>query len=104
MSAPLQANFYLVARRAARQWSGALNVRLATRKPSLQPGEVAVRVTLDLPRALFERPALEARISVPADQVNRPTINAAVVENIREVLQQQLGVDLRISLVEPEAK
>lgn len=99
----LDASFYLVAARAERPWRS-LALRMTRKKPSLDPGEVAIRVRLELPEALFARPALEATISVPADQVNRPTINAAVVENIREVLQQQLGVDLSIQLVEPERR
>lgn len=95
--------FYLVASRATRGYRS-LGLRLSRRSPHLGPGEVAIRVALELPAALFERPALQAKIAVPADQVSRPTINAAVVENIREVLQQQLGVNLTISVVEPEHK
>lgn len=97
----LDAVFYLVASRAERPWRS-LHLRMTRKVPALQPGEVAIRVDLQLPEALFVRPTLKATITVPADQVSRPTINAAVVENIREVLQQQLGVNLRIALVEPE--
>lgn len=99
----LDGSFYLVARRAERPYNS-LSLRLSRRKPALDPGEVAIRVRLELPDALFARPRLEARIAVPADQVSRPTINAAVVENIREALQQQLGVDLQIAVVVPEGK
>lgn len=44
----------------------------------------------------------EASITVPADQVSRPTIDAQVLDNIREQMRQAIGVDMRIALVEPE--
>jgi hypothetical protein len=101
MSHTLDAAFYLLVSRAERPWRS-LHVRLTRKKPALNPGEVAIRVDLAVPEALFVRPELKATITVPADQVNKPIINAAVLENIREVMQQQLGVDLRIAVVEAE--
>jgi hypothetical protein len=61
-----------------------------------------MKLAITVPDALFRRPQLEASITVPADQVSRPTIDAQVLDNIREQMRQAIGVDMRIALVEPE--
>jgi len=76
-------------------------VRVALKPPRLAADEVAMQLTIRVPDALFRRPQLEAAITVPADQVSRPTIDAQVLDNIRAELVRQLGVDLRIAVVEP---
>jgi hypothetical protein len=63
-------------------------------------GEVAIKVTVNVPDALFERPQLQARIVVPDSAVSKPVIDATVLDNIQQVLNQQLGLDIRVSLVE----
>jgi hypothetical protein len=79
-----------------------LNCRWAARSPALNAGEVAVAVNLRLPEALFKRPQLSACITVPEGAAPAPVINAEVVDNIRQVMQQQLGIDMTISVVENE--
>ena len=83
-------------------WSPRPSMRVTTKKPKLSPRERAISVTLDLPDSLWDEPQLEATITVPADKVSAPIIDANVMDNIQEVISQQLGVSLEISVVEPE--
>ncbi len=88
--------FYLAFKKK-RGW--ALSVRATERNPSLAAGEVAIKVSVDLPDALFTRPMLAATITVPADKVSPATIDANVTDNIVDVVRQNLGVDMKISVV-----
>lgn len=98
MADTFKGNFYLVLRRG--KWRF-LKARLATKPPSLAPGERAVRINVEVPDALFLTPAIEARVIVPESAVSAPVIKAAVLDNIQQLVEQQLGVKLEISVVEP---
>lgn len=75
------------------------NTKISVTAPSLRPDEIAVKLELKVPRALFTRPALQAQIVIAADKA--PTIiTAAVKDNIAEIVRQQTG--LSITLVEPK--
>ncbi|MEK9751617.1 MAG: hypothetical protein VW338_00175 [Rhodospirillaceae bacterium] len=76
--------------------------RVLTKKPDTASNEVAIRIALDLPDTLFERPQLEARISVPGDSLGAPLIAADVQENIAAILTEQLGMRVRLSAGQPE--
>jgi hypothetical protein len=78
------------------------SVRLTVGKPRLDAQEVAILLNINLPNELFKKPQLEANIRVPEENVNRPVINAEVLGNIEQHLKQTLGVELSISLIQPE--
>lgn len=94
------ASFYLIFCKGRRSWT--LRVRLATRSPSLRPGEVPVYVSVSLPDALFEKPTLRATITVDDVQVPPARITADVQANIVEQLRQALGVDVKLVVEVPE--
>jgi hypothetical protein len=68
---------------------------------SMRANALALRLELNLPDALFVRPQLQASITVDSDKVSAPVINAEVVDNIQRALSAQLGVDIKLSVVEP---
>jgi hypothetical protein len=76
-------------------------VRVAKNKPTLAPNEVPVRIHLSLPLSLFQRPSLEASISVPAENVSAPLIDADVQQNIAKAIRDAIGMDVRITVGEP---
>jgi hypothetical protein len=79
-----------------------LTARVAKRTPSLEKDEVAIKVNLHVPDTLFSRPQLQASITIPDSAVTAPVVNAQVLDNVREILEQQTGMDVRVSLVEAE--
>lgn len=93
--------FYLAVSKAKRGFRD-LTARLTNKVPSLASGEVAIKVNVSVPEALFTRPMLQASIKVPEDAVSKPVINAVVLDNIKETLNQQFGLDVRVSLVEDD--
>lgn len=78
-----------------------LSGRLTKSLPALKSGEIALSLTVRLPETLFKKPSLRASIEVPESAVSPPVINGEVVDNIREIVSQKLGVDLQISVIDP---
>jgi hypothetical protein len=66
----------------------------------LESGEVAIKVVVNVPDALFTSPILQASINVPEGAVSKPVIDAVVLDNIKESLNQQFGLYVRVALVE----
>lgn len=94
--------FYLcIKKRQNAAYDKPLTFRVAAKQPRLESGEIAVQVTVELPRVLFQRPMLKASVTVPADSVSPATIEADVAENIGETIRQNLGIDMHITVGEP---
>ncbi len=64
---------------------------------------VPLKLELNLPDALFSRPQLQATIKIDESSVSAPVIDAQVLDNIKQELQKQIGVDLTINIVENES-
>ena len=87
--------------------SGGIKVggcRVTKNKPSLGADERVIRLELDIPDALFLQPQLCCKVTVPEDAVSRPEITAETVDNIKEVMSQELGVNMTIQVVDPTAR
>lgn len=70
--------------------------RFTKNKPALAANEIAIRVSCDIPLALFSRPALKFNISIPKEAVPQREITAEVVGNIQELIQQNTGFDVKL--------
>jgi hypothetical protein len=88
--------FYLIVRRSlSRGWK--LRGRLAAKQSGLAAGEVALQIEVVLPIALFQRPSLHAKVTVPEGHLLSAMITADVQDNLAELLSEQLGTVVRIS-------
>lgn len=61
---------------------------------------VAIKLNFDLPDAMFVKPQLQASIKVPADKVSQPIIDANVLDNIKETIEKQTGLEITLNLVD----
>ena len=68
-------------------------LRITKNLPALEPYEIAIRINLDLPDKLFQRPRLEASISIPHGAVLDLTADE-VVEITAEQVAGTLGLDV----------
>ena len=70
-------------------------------KPDLARDEVAIKLELKLPAALFEKPTLGAAITVEGDV---PTIDLSpeTVETIQDVIRSTSGLDVQLTVVPPD--
>lgn len=84
--------------------TGYYSSRMTVENPALDASEVAVKVTLELPDAAFEKPAFSAKIVVPKEAVSSPVIEASVVDNVQEMIRQGTGFDVKLEVVEPKSE
>lgn len=98
----MRGDFYLVLRKKGRPLD-TIGARITDRKPTLNPGEIVVRLHIDLPDSLFQKPVLEAKITVPGGRLMPLHVDADVAENIADTLKQKLGMDLQVTIVDEAA-
>ena len=76
--------------------------RLTNLKPCLSANEVSVKLEVNLPDALFQKPRLEAKIDIPEEAVGPSVLDANVVENVKDAVKQATGLDFSISIIKEE--
>lgn len=77
-------------------------VRASKSRVSLYVDEITIAMELDLPDSLFKRPVISGKITVNEDMVNPPTINADVIEAVKNSISAVDGVELRLIVEQPE--
>ncbi len=70
-------------------------------KPDVARDEVAIKLQLRLPTALFVKPTLGAQIRVDGD-VPEIDLSPETVETIQDVIRSQSGLDVQLSIIEPD--
>ena len=98
---------YLVISGAERYAGGPVycgSVKVATHKPKLKSTERVFKLNLDIPDELFLEPEVSIDVVVPKKLVNRKPITAETLDNITEVLEQETGVKINVTLIEPKIK
>lgn len=78
------------------------SVRASKTRVSLYVDEIAIAMELDLPDSLFKKPVISGKISVTEDMVNPATIDADVVEAIKNSISAVHGVELKLLIEEPQ--
>jgi hypothetical protein len=86
---------YLVVKKISNYKASA---RITDKKPSLHPDEIAIYLTISVPDALFQRPALKAHITINQSVVPSQ-ISADVIDNIQQVLQEQLQLSVEVTQI-----
>lgn len=109
MSKPetLETSFYIIlsgAKRNGYRWRELKAKRIVKRidtLPKTGVDEVAIRVNVSLPVALFERPELTVSIAVDGD-VPRVNIDADTMETLTKRMQEILGTPVTVTCDLPE--
>jgi hypothetical protein len=55
------------------------NARMTKRSPYLDRGEIALRLTVNIPNACFTAPIVDVVLDVPADRVETPQATIEIV-------------------------
>jgi hypothetical protein len=76
--------------------------RVTKTKPNLDHNEIAVKIDLELPYALFTKPTLEAKVVVSEKAVAPTVIEADVVNNVEQIIREQTGFTVKLSVVAEE--
>jgi len=87
------------------QWltiSASGTAKISVNRPYMAVDEIAILLSLDIPDALFTKPKLVAEIKVPDTAVKPEQVTAEVTDNIEEAIKSVTGLEMRVSVVEPE--
>ena len=85
----MTAHFYLIVSRSGAE-------RITKTLPRLQPGEIVIRLTLEVPNTLFEARQIQAAITIPERMVPTEPLSAEVQDNVRDLIEQATGLDVRL--------
>lgn len=71
-------------------------------KPDLAYNEIAVKINLDIPEELFERPSIEATLKI--ENIPNNAYDPEIIINTKELIEQQTGakVDFRVLPIEED--
>ena len=75
------------------------STRVAKNKPGVKSNEVAIRIELSLPRALFTRPSLTAKIRIDPSEMPSAEINAETVSVLENLIRKE-GYEVRVIMPE----
>lgn len=77
-------------------------VRVNRRPPALDWNEVSIFMKLKVPDKIFEKPTLQAQITIPEEAVIKTPIEATVVDNVAEAIEQATGLKFNITVEKSE--
>lgn len=71
-------------------------------KPALEYNEIAVKINLEIPKELFERPLIEASLKIK--DIPNNAYNPDIIINTKELIEQQTGAKIEFKLLSTEEK
>ena len=69
-------------------------------KPDLEYNEIAIKINLEIPKELFERPLIEATLKI--EDVPNNAYNPDIILNTKELIEQQTGAKIDFKLLNVE--
>lgn len=82
--------------------SEAGKTRVTAGKPGLDWDEVSILLNIELPDALFDKPKLQADITIPEEAARPTEITATVIENVADAIRTSTGLEFHISVIKDE--
>lgn len=67
-------------------------------KPDLAYNEIAVKINLDIPKELFDRPQIEATIKV--EDIPNNSYSPDIILNTAELIEQQTGAKIEFKVIQ----
>ncbi len=98
----MEVSQYLIVKKTGSKYNARYTVRVTKSTPALASNEIAMKVDIVLPDAVFDKPAFSAKIVVPEDAVSQPVITAEVIDNVQEIIKQNTGFEVKLTLVEAD--
>jgi len=80
------------------------SAKVVEREPRLERNEISLRLSLEIPNALFERPRLEATMKIPTEAIPKIKITPTVSDNVEKLIRQSTGLNMHVTVIEHEAE
>lgn len=78
------------------------NVTIKHKEPRLAGNEICLKLSLDVPYALFIKPTLVANMTIPSEAIPRSQIVPSVTTNIEKIIKDSTGLTMSVRIVEHE--
>ena len=78
--------------------NGSVSVR--EREPRMAGNEIALKIQLEVPIALFQRPVLEAYMKIPLEAVPKTKISTSITDNVEKIIKEATGLNMVVKVVE----
>lgn len=88
----MEAPFYLIVGRNG-------STRTTKKQPDLRWDEISIKMNLEIPEAIFERPILTADIKVEDSDIAPREISPDIKNNIEEAIQEHIGIEVKLNIV-----
>lgn len=72
-------------------------------KPEVPRDSFAVKIIMDIPDSVFEKPSLEVGIKIPEPNSNLK-ITPSMIDGIQQAIQSQVGLNVHVSCDEVDAE
>ncbi len=94
-------DFYAVVKASFRDYNNSLDgkpsVRACKNKPTLEFNEVPILISLSIPKAMFLRPQLQAKITLPEQDINKE-ISVEIQSDIAKAIEQVIGMSVTLNV------
>lgn len=70
--------------------------RITKNTPALKRNEISIKMSVSVPRALFETPQLQANITLPDDRLAPEVFNLDVRQNLEDIIKQHAGFEVKL--------
>lgn len=98
-------DFYAVVKASFRNYDNSLDgkpsVRACKNKPALDFNEVPILISLSIPKSMFMRPQLQAKITLPEQDVNKE-ISVEIQSDIAKAIEQAVGMSVTLNVEHPQ--
>ena len=78
------------------------DLKVSKNKPDTAANELAIKLDLEIPNSLFMKPSLNFKIEIPEGAASFPVIEAAVQDNLAEMLSNEMGQKVHLSVSSEE--
>ena len=70
------------------------------REPRLAGNEIALRILIDIPSQMFQRPILEAKMAIPENAIPKATITPEIATNVERLIKEATGLNMVVTVIE----
>jgi hypothetical protein len=75
------------------------SVRTTKGRPDLKWNEIAIHLNLQLPQQLFQKPQIQASITVDESKVAPTLIDVETANNVKEAIEAATGMEVKLEVL-----
>lgn len=77
------------------------STRVTKQPPAIEWDEVFMLLNIELPDKIFDRPLLQANITIDDKQVQPMVITAETISDVEKVIEERTGFEVKLEVINP---